>query len=452
MRPSLSSIGLAVCLSILLSAACVPIPTATPVAVVPMDIPTSVDTPTVAPSDTSTPTATLTALPTNTPTVTPRPVPPRIRLKNYGTIAKGPGHNYPVVKSVYPGIEYDVCYRSGGWLMICGHENPQWWIDGSIGIEWLAGSLDGLQEVKAPLTATPIAASSQPRVEVVVSSNIRDGPGTNYSVVAKGSPGDQFHVCGRNESGNWVQLCGYTNPQRWIYAGKDLGLVEFKVGSIGQLPTALAPPTPTPTRTPKSHIPADGTEWVYVGWNGTYQVWACNLELVQVGNCRSYTCPGAFPTNFTFQSDKCVYIGEANKTMGFEFPGAYTDLVITWGSKPRFCIDAIAARTLNSGWVWYGYVADGKRTKTWADTSNIDYRAIAEHEHRTQDTEPLDRDVEIVGPPDDDCSRTFGQGFILLRFLRLPFYELLDRSSRGGLSISQGDFPYLITGVKIHIK
>ena len=248
----LPSISLVLCL---LLAACVPAPTATPVAVAPAA------TPTVAPSGTPTlartplPTATVTSMPTvpptsiptDTPTATPTTEPTQIKLQYYGKIRQGPGDNYPIIRLANQGTTYDACGRVGSWIQICGHTDPQWWIDGSSGIEFVQESIENLPTKKAPPTATPTATSSQPRVEVVVSSNIRGGPGTNYPVVGKGSPGEQFHVCGRNESGDWVQLCGYTNPQRWIYTEADLGLVQFKTGTTGQLPVVLAPPTPIPT-------------------------------------------------------------------------------------------------------------------------------------------------------------------------------------------------------------
>jgi len=181
MKPLLSSSSVVVCLSILLLAACVPAPTAPPVAVLPTATPivAASATPTLTP--TPMPIDTPTAMPTtHAPTATPTPVPPMPTL--------------------------------------------------------------------APTnTPTPTATPSQPRVEVAKASNIREGPGTNYPVVGKGSPGDQLEVCGRNEGGDWVQICGYTDPQRWIYAGLGLGLVVFKDGGgIDQLPAVPAPPTPTP--------------------------------------------------------------------------------------------------------------------------------------------------------------------------------------------------------------
>jgi len=253
MKP-LPALACIISLVLVVAAGCAPAPTFEPVAVLPTEpapvVPTSTTAPTAPPLPTATPvpqpTATAAAPPTATPTLVPTPEVPRIRIGYYGSLREGPGESYAVVAAASPSSTYDVCSRWYTWLRICGHDGPQWWLEGKAGSEWLSGSMDQLAEGRPPIP-TPTPASFVPRVEILAAINIRSGPGTDYPVVATGSPGDEYAVSGRDETGDWVQLRGHVEPEWWVYAGGGLGLVAFAVGSATDVSAVSAPAMPTPT-------------------------------------------------------------------------------------------------------------------------------------------------------------------------------------------------------------
>lgn len=74
------------------------------------------------------------------------------------------------------------------------------------------------------------------------SINVREGPGTDYPIVAELAPGQEAPVMGRNEAGTWWQIAlAEAGTSGWIFGE----LVDF-TGDAGEIAVAAAPPSPTP--------------------------------------------------------------------------------------------------------------------------------------------------------------------------------------------------------------
>ena len=87
---------------------------------------------------------------------------------------------------------------------------------------------------------TPTVEQAVPRFTVAREVvNVRQGPGTNFSIIAKVSEGMQFEVIGQNLTGDWYQFCCVNGEQGWIYA--PLLQVEN--------PQLIPAATPTPAAT-----------------------------------------------------------------------------------------------------------------------------------------------------------------------------------------------------------
>ncbi len=100
-----------------------------------------------------------------------------------------------------------------------------------------------------------MATSSSPIGTISAAiANLRNGPGTNYGVVAQASQGATLTVVGRNSAGDWWQVCCVNNISGWVYS--NLLVIEgttMDVPIIGEI-AASQPPPPPPAQ----------------GWRGEY--------------------------------------------------------------------------------------------------------------------------------------------------------------------------------------
>ena len=78
---------------------------------------------------------------------------------------------------------------------------------------------------------------------------IRQGPGTNYAVVAEAGAGEVFELIGRNATSDWWQICCVGKDKGWVAAS----LVSTR-GDLSTVPVTkdIPPPPPTPTPFPKT--------------------------------------------------------------------------------------------------------------------------------------------------------------------------------------------------------
>jgi len=167
MKPLLSSSSVAVCLSLLLLTACVPVPTVTPVAVLPTATPlravsatpiltptpkptatpTSVATPTATSVATSRPTSTPTAIPP-TPTATPTPTPSNsvTVLVSSLNVREGPSTRYRVVDVLDRGTSVSAIADNGKsgdevWYQVELSDGLTGWISGHSQYASVSGDL-----------------------------------------------------------------------------------------------------------------------------------------------------------------------------------------------------------------------------------------------------------------------------------------------------------------------
>lgn len=110
----------------------------------------------------------------------------------------------------------------------------------------------------APPTATPVpqptVAQGLTGVVVVPRLNVRQGPGTNFSVIGTVANGETVTVLSRNPVGDWWRVCcaSGTTQDGWVAAqfiqpNFDLGQANVLIAVDGALPTPPPEPTATPT-------------------------------------------------------------------------------------------------------------------------------------------------------------------------------------------------------------
>ena len=103
----------------------------------------------------------------------------------------------------------------------------------------LTGRVDGIEERLAALEATPEATATSQASTVTVArvSNVRGGPGTNYTVVGRSSAGTVYEVTGKNSGGDWYRI-QYDGEAAWVWAG----LTDNRSLSVPIVETSTAPP------------------------------------------------------------------------------------------------------------------------------------------------------------------------------------------------------------------
>lgn len=114
-----------------------------------------------------------------------------------------------------------------------------------------------------PPTDTPVpqptVAQGLTGVVVVPRLNVRQGPGTNFSVLGTVSNGETVTVLSRNPVGDWWRVCcaSGTTQDGWVAAQFiqptfDLGQANVLIAVDGALPTPPPEPTATPTLDPST--------------------------------------------------------------------------------------------------------------------------------------------------------------------------------------------------------
>ena len=92
-------------------------------------------------------------------------------------------------------------------------------------------------------TATPQAN----KVTITRTSNIRGGPGTNYTIVGQSADGASYKVTGKNAAGDWYRI-DYRGQSAWIWT-------ELTNNSNLSVPVVRTP-TPPPTSQPAPRQPS----------------------------------------------------------------------------------------------------------------------------------------------------------------------------------------------------
>lgn len=95
-------------------------------------------------------------------------------------------------------------------------------------------------------TPSPTATPAVPRAEAVGDTNLRSGPGTNYSVVGSLPAGASAEITGRNEARTWLQLATRDGTRVWISAERVKATGPTDSVPVVAIPTP--PATPIPAR------------------------------------------------------------------------------------------------------------------------------------------------------------------------------------------------------------
>jgi Tol biopolymer transport system component len=89
--------------------------------------------------------------------------------------------------------------------------------------------------VSPVISAEPAALTPKLIARPRNAMNIRQGPGTVYSVIGSAGGGQSFTITGRNEDASWLQISSEAIPQGWLYAN----LVEIS-GDMQAVPLIQA--------------------------------------------------------------------------------------------------------------------------------------------------------------------------------------------------------------------
>ena len=110
-------------------------------------------------------------------------------------------------------------------------------------------------------TAEPPPTAAPAEAVLTTQTNIRSGPGTEYSLLGTSNPGDQFRITGKNPAGTWWEI-EYNGGAGWIFGelaavtGGEGIAVAANIPPAPVVPTAPPAPPAAPTNTPAPAGPA----------------------------------------------------------------------------------------------------------------------------------------------------------------------------------------------------
>jgi uncharacterized protein YraI len=102
-----------------------------------------------------------------------------------------------------------------------------------------------LQPAPATATAAPAVTQGAAYALIQAPTNLRWGPGPNYSILTVLQPGDQAPITGRSQDGNWWQVRSAGGQTGWVFTS----LVAVR-GGTDQVPVVAGPDTNGPTPIP----------------------------------------------------------------------------------------------------------------------------------------------------------------------------------------------------------
>ncbi len=100
-------------------------------------------------------------------------------------------------------------------------------------------------------TQPPVPTPASAYVLIGAPANLRQGPGTNYTVLTVLQPGDQAAITGQSADQNWWQVRTSSGLSGWVFTS----LVTVQ-GQVEQVPIVSAPSTVAPPHAPATSTPA----------------------------------------------------------------------------------------------------------------------------------------------------------------------------------------------------
>jgi len=153
-------------------------------------------------------------------------------------IRSGPGTNFSVIGSTYPGQVLSLLGRNQNttWLQI---SLP----NGNVGWAYAAFIQSQINLFDLPVVDNPLPPpSSTPLGHVNVRYlNVRAGPGYNYQIIGGYSWNTGVTLLGRNTTGSWLQIYLSDNRQGWVSAR-----YIYTTYPVNWLPVVDTDPWPTP--------------------------------------------------------------------------------------------------------------------------------------------------------------------------------------------------------------
>jgi uncharacterized protein YraI len=201
------------------------------------------------------------------------PVPPTVELVPPGPsdpqatalaevyVRTGPGESYPAYGIALTGATARVIGKSedGQWLTV--RLDPT---QVGAGYGWAAiaflqtANIESVPVVAAPEAPPPVAVQPPPAGAATATAidyiNLRNGPGTNYTIIGVAAPGATGEVTGKSEDGMWWQV---KVPVEYYYTGAAWVSADWVTTANTENVPVVAAPTPPSNDVPTTPPPAD---------------------------------------------------------------------------------------------------------------------------------------------------------------------------------------------------
>ena len=124
--------------------------------------------------------------------------------------------------------------------------------------------------------STPVLPSAtpapKPMIEVNSPINVREGPGTDYGIVATAEAGQQFPIIGKNSAGDWWQITDSSGVTGWVYGPlvTPVNAANVQVvGSAADVEQSQSPKVKVSVRPGIHRVGIEIQAGIYVGQAGT---------------------------------------------------------------------------------------------------------------------------------------------------------------------------------------
>jgi len=121
-------------------------------------------------------------------------------------VRTGPGSEYGIITKVYPEENYPLLQEQGDWYKIRIDKDTE---------GWLFATYTTLQEKTTLLLEEEIVLISIKDI-VLNGLNLRNGPGTNYTIITKVYPGENYPLL--QEQGDWYKIRIDKDTEGWLFA------------------------------------------------------------------------------------------------------------------------------------------------------------------------------------------------------------------------------------------
>lgn len=173
---------------------------------------------------------------------------PLVQITRDMNVRAGPSTGDPIIAFARPGEEYPITGRS---------EDGDWWridLNGEDG--WIyAPSVEAVNAADVPVvtaaqpipptpTPPPTAGADGASLRIRTAMNVRNGPGTNFSVIGTAQAGEVYTVTGKNGAGSWWRI-DFNRRMGWVSASLVTAQNTADVPVVQSTPVASTPAVTT---------------------------------------------------------------------------------------------------------------------------------------------------------------------------------------------------------------